>query len=245
MKMQIEAARALTYYAAWAVDRARAFQKLQEAARAASDDEKLKSARNGFRTCEKLAKLLTPMCKYYASEMCNNVTYEAISVLGGSGYMKDYKLERLYRDARITSIYEGTSELQAVAIRAGLLGGALDARLKEMGAASYPDDLSALVQAANGARLALANAMQFVKEKKDSVYTDLVARRLSDMACDIYMSYLFLQDARRGTAKKLLGRQFIPEMAGRCRNHEQVITSGADIPIRHGRELLLPDVPEA
>jgi hypothetical protein len=245
MKVGIEGGRALLYDAARIVDLADGLEA--KLAKISPQDLLHPASGGGARAMamRKLANVLTPMSKYYLCEMANRVAYLAIQVHGGSGFMRDYDVERFYRDARITSIYEGTSELQAVAIRAGLLGGSLDARLKEMGAASYPDDLSALVQAANGARLALANAMQFVKEKKDSAYTDLVARRLSDMACDIYMSYLFLQDASRGTAKKLLARQFIPEMAGRCRNHEQVITSGADIPIRHGRELLLPDVPEA
>ena len=70
--------------------------------------------------------MLTPMSKYYCSEMCDRVAYNAIQVLGGSGYMKDYAAERYLRDARITTIYEGTSQLQVVAAVRGVSSGAFE-----------------------------------------------------------------------------------------------------------------------
>ena len=70
--------------------------------------------------------------------MCNRVTYESISVLGGSGYMKDYPLEQLYRDARITSIYEGTSQLQVVAAIRGVTSGTAEKRFAEFAALPPP-----------------------------------------------------------------------------------------------------------
>ena len=74
----------------------------------------------GRRQLQRVNGMLTPMSKYYASEMACRVANQAIQVLGGSGYMKDYAAERYLRDARITTIYEGTSQLQVVAAVRGV-----------------------------------------------------------------------------------------------------------------------------
>ncbi len=76
--------------------------------------------------------MLTPMSKYFCSEMCNRVAYDAIQVLGGSGYMRDYACERHARDARITTIYEGTSQLQIVAAVRGVCSGTAENLIAEL-----------------------------------------------------------------------------------------------------------------
>ena len=67
------------------------------------------------------ASKLCAMCKYFAAEMCNRVAYKAVQIHGGYGYIKEYKVERFYRDARITSIYEGTTQVQQMVISSSLL----------------------------------------------------------------------------------------------------------------------------
>ena len=88
--------------------------------------EEEKERRQQIRTYKRLNGMLTPMSKYYASEMCCRVSDTAIQVLGGSGYMKDYAAERHLRDARITTIYEGTSQLQVVAAVRGVASGTFE-----------------------------------------------------------------------------------------------------------------------
>ncbi len=103
MRVQIEAARSLLYEASITLDMQRARRDY-----ATNDKEIFKKIKEAVR----FTNLLTPMIKYYASEMCNRVAYDAIQIFGGAGYMRDFDVERLYRDARITTIYEGTSQLQ-------------------------------------------------------------------------------------------------------------------------------------
>ena len=89
--------------------------------------------------------MLTPMSKYYCSEMCNTVAYDAIQVLGGSGYMRDYASERHARDARITTIYEGTSQLQVVAAVRGVCGGTAEKYLEDLASLNYADSVKDLL----------------------------------------------------------------------------------------------------
>jgi alkylation response protein AidB-like acyl-CoA dehydrogenase len=114
MKIEIEAGRALLYETAKVVDFEIGYAKQLEENRP-DDKEKAKQLKNESRKYKRYAAMLTPMSKYYCSEMSNRVTYDSIQTLGGSGYMRDYACERHARDARITTIYEGTSQLQVVA----------------------------------------------------------------------------------------------------------------------------------
>ena len=233
MKMQIEAARVLTYYAAWSLDRTHAFRKLQEAARVAGDDAKLKAARDGYRTYEKLTKLMTPMCKYYGSEMCNDVAYEAISVLGGSGYMKDYKLERLYRDARITSIYEGTSQLQVVAAISGVLAGRLNQVLVDYPVAGYTGELKEMADKVAVCHERVNQGIETLKGKGDNQIIDLYARNLVDMAMDVIIGYGFLWQSSKSEERLPITRKWIAEMEPRSKMNLETITAADRTSLTH------------
>ena len=144
---------------------------------------------------KRLAGMLTPMSKYYASEMCNRVAYDAIQVLGGSGYMKDYPVERHARDARITTIYEGTSQLQIIAAVRGVCSGAAEKYLLEFEQNTYADDLNDLLDILIQGRQQLFDAVAFVKEKPGTEYMDLKGRKLVDAAIMIIVGHLFLRQA--------------------------------------------------
>ena len=225
MKVQIEAARALTYYAALAVDRARSYRKIMDKAKEADDKEKLKEVRPAYRNYEKLAKLLTPMCKYYGSEMCNRVTYEAISVLGGSGFMKDYKLERLYRDARITSIYEGTSQLQIVAAVSGVLAGRVDAVAEGLPVDGYSGELKGLGEKLTACHSRVKKAVETLKGKGDNQLTDLYARNLVDMAIDVVCGYALLWQASVKEEKLPIARKWVVEADVKSKANLDLITT--------------------
>ena len=129
--------------------------------------------------------LLTPMSKYYVTEAAVRITSDALQVHGGSGYMRDYPIERLFRDARITNIYEGTSQLQVVAVMAGLMGGNLDGRLQEL--TSKTGDKTII-----NAQKELLEAIKHARNHEDKNYAELAGRRLTDMACDVYIKSLLL-----------------------------------------------------
>ncbi len=114
MRLNIEAGRLLLYETGKVVDKLKASSKNPNA------------DRKETKYLERLAGVLTPISKYFNAEMANKTTYDGLQVMAGNGYMKDYDMERYYRDARITNIYEGTSQLQVVASVGGILAGVLD-----------------------------------------------------------------------------------------------------------------------
>jgi 3-(methylthio)propanoyl-CoA dehydrogenase len=208
MKVDIEAARALTYETARVCDLENNNLRLLELGPPLPKDEE-KRRKQLSRSLKRLNGMLTPMSKYYSSEMCNRVAYNTIQILGGSGYMKDYAAERYYRDARITNIYEGTSQLQVVAAVRGVTSGALDTWCEQYEAKSYNDalldDLKAKLVEAHGK---VNEMVQFVKTKGNS-YLDLSSRRLVDGAVLIIIGHLLIGQGVVDERKKRIARRFI------------------------------------
>ena len=131
MKIALEAGRALLYETSRVVDHEIYLTKMTELY-PSDDKEQQKAYKQELRKIGRYAAMLTPMSKYFCSEMCNTVSYDSIQVLGGSGYMRDYASERHARDARITTIYEGTSQLQVVAAVRGVCSGTAEKYITEM-----------------------------------------------------------------------------------------------------------------
>jgi alkylation response protein AidB-like acyl-CoA dehydrogenase len=211
MQLDLQAARSLTYFATFFVDietdalRREAFGNLE-------GDEK-KANKKVVRKYGRYNKLLTPMSKYYASEMSMRVANDAIAVLGGSGYMKDYAAERHKRDARITTIYEGTSQLQVIAAVAGVISGTCQMLLEEIletpsRADAWGAEVAPLVEQIKEGMTRLGECVEFVKAQAGQ-YRDLVARKLVDMGIHLIVGALFCDQACTSVdetmaAKKLL-----------------------------------------
>jgi hypothetical protein len=138
--------------------------------------------------------MLTPMSKYFCSEMCNRVAYDSIQVLGGSGYMRDYPVERHARDARITTIYEGTSQLQIVAAVRGVCNGTAEKYLAELAQKKYDPELKNLLASLTEGTTQLFSAIAFVKQH-GTEYMDLYGRPLVDIAINLIVGYLFCDQA--------------------------------------------------
>ena len=138
--------------------------------------------------------MLTPMSKYYCSEMCNSVAYDSIQVLGGSGYMRDYACERFARDARITTIYEGTSQLQIVAAVRGVASGTAEKFMVELAGKNYDSEVADLLEILTEGRELLSEAAAYVKQQ-GTEYMDLYGRPLVDIAIDLINGYLFCSQA--------------------------------------------------
>ena len=145
----------------------------------------------------KIADGLTPLAKGLGSEYCNQNAYDCIQIHGGSGFMKDYACERIYRDARITSIYEGTTQLQVVAAIRHVLSGTYATLIEAYAAEETKAELQGVKDVlANMAEKFIA-AVAAVKEVNVQEYTDFMARRLVEMGGFTIMGYLLLSDANR------------------------------------------------
>jgi len=225
MKVMIEAARSITYEATRIMDLNNLTLKKIESG-GQTDKEALRPLRKTQRKYKKLAAMLTPFAKYYSSEMAVKVTSDAIQVLGGSGYMKDYPLEQLYRDARITTIYEGTSQLQIVAAVRGVLSGVAEEAFNELAEGNFDGPLVELAGILEKSRELLAKAVDYIKTTRSLEYTDLYARNLVDAAIDIYIGYLFLHQAKISEHKLAVAGKFIRDAYLREKSHCECITSG-------------------
>jgi alkylation response protein AidB-like acyl-CoA dehydrogenase len=193
MKIAVEAGRALLYETSRIVDIEIVLEKRLEYNPPKDKDEK-KELKQESKTVKRIAGMLTPMSKYFCSEMANRVCYDAIQVLGGSGYMKDYPVERHARDARITSIYEGTSQLQIVAAVRGVCNGTAERYMKQLAEAEYDAGVSDLLDILAEGREQLAEAVTFVKEQ-GTEYMDLYGKDLVDIAIELINGYLFCHQA--------------------------------------------------
>jgi len=201
MKIAIEAGRALLYETSRVVDMEIGCAKRLEL-NPPEDKAEAKQLKNDSRKYRRYAGMLTPMSKYYCSEMCNSVAYDSIQVLGGSGYMRDYAVERHARDARITTIYEGTSQLQVVAAVRGVCSGTAERFIVELAGLDYDDEVKDLLKMlAEGTEL-LRESVPFIKEQGND-YMDLYGRALVDMAIDLINGYLFCGQASTKVEKEV------------------------------------------
>ena len=208
MAIEIEAARALAYETGRLYDHDRNNLRVLEY-NTELDDEERRSRKKKSRVLKRMNSMLTPMSKYYCSEMSIRVADTCIQVLGGSGYMKDYAAERYLRDARITTIYEGTSQLQVVAAVRGVSSGTLDSWAEEHENRTYEDPLlEELKQELIEGKKRIAEAVAFVKERGAS-YLDLSGRRLVDSGIAVIVGHLFLGQGAKNERKKRVARRFI------------------------------------
>lgn len=191
MKAKLDASRSLLYECARFVDMYKAYDDIAKE-RTLTPDERKES-----KHYSRFADALTPLAKGMGSEYCNQNAYDCIQIHGGSGFMKDYACERLYRDARITSIYEGTTQLQVVAAIRHVTTGTYLNLIKEYQAVEVKPELQALKNRLAAMTERYAQAVETVGKVDDSAYGDFMARRLVEMAGCIVMSYLLLLDANR------------------------------------------------
>ena len=191
MKAKLDASRALLYETSRFVDMYKIYEDIAKE-RSLTPDE-----RKEMKFYNKLADACTPLGKGLSSEYCNQNAYDCIQIHGGSGFMKDYACERIYRDARITSIYEGTTQLQVVAaIRHVTTGTYLDL-IRSYEAQEVAENLKPLRDNLMAMTEKYVAAVNAVLEVKDQTYTDFMARRMVEMAGNIIMGYLLLLDANR------------------------------------------------
>lgn len=189
MKAKLDAGRALLYQCARYVD---IYKALDDIARERKLTPEERKEQKNF---SKLADSLTPLAKGMNSEYCNQNTYDAIQIHGGSGFMMDYPIQRYYRDARITSIYEGTTQLQVVAAIRYVTNGSYLAQAREFEQAEVSEAMKPLVARAKTMADKLEEATARVKEAGDAAFHDICARHLVEMAADVIMLHLLIHNA--------------------------------------------------
>ena len=199
MKARVDAARSLLYETARNVDMNYQFVAI------ARNRTLTPVERQESKIFSKKADALTPIVKGIASEIANRNAYDSVQVHGGSGYMRDYTCERIYRDARITSIYEGTTQLQVVAAIRYATGGFYTELIDEYLSHECPQHLQPCKERIERMAAAYAAALKKVQELDSQDCTDFLSRRIYEMAAGCIMSALLLIDASAG-------EQFVPSL---------------------------------
>jgi alkylation response protein AidB-like acyl-CoA dehydrogenase len=219
MKAKLDASRTILYETARFVDIYKTYMHISEE-RALDKDE-----RNELKKYQKLADIYTPLAKGLSSEFCNQLAYDAVQIHGGSGFMKDYPVERIYRDARITSIYEGTTQLQVVAAIRGVTTGGYLAQIREYESQKLTHELEYMRRTLIILTDDYEQAVAKVVDSNDNEFIDFHARRLVEMAGYIIMSYLLVIDANRDAAYTKSAKVFIKLAKSLVKGHSEVIRS--------------------
>lgn len=192
MKVKTQAIRSLLYETCRFVDMYKVYNGISEERKLEADE------RDESKKYQKLADVYTPLLKLISSEYCNQIAYDALQVHGGAGFMKDFPVERLFRDARITTIYEGTSQLQVVAAIRGVTSGTYLSHIRQVyESEKVKPEMEHLKKLLVEMTDEYENAFNHVNETKDNEYIDFQARRLVEMAGNIIMGYLLLIDSLR------------------------------------------------
>lgn len=191
MKAKLDAGRSILYQTARYVD---IYKALEDIAR---DRTLTPEERKEMKLYSRLADAFTPLAKGMNSEYANQNAYDAISVHGGSGFIMEYKCQRLFRDARIFSIYEGTTQLQVVAAIRYVTNGTYLGIIKEMLEKEVAPEFQTLKDRVAKMVEKYEDAINYVKAAGNNDLHDFLARRLYEMTAEIIMSLLILDDATR------------------------------------------------
>lgn len=205
MQAEIETGRALLYQTGLAVDMMEIYERKAEAG------EKVKTE---LKAATALADFLTPLSKFTLSELANQTAYDSLQIHGGVGYMKDFKVERLVRDARITNIYEGTTQLQVVAAIGALVKGLFEKEMESVRSMAFPEMKAEQVQIVSLLDKALT-AISTVHEMESPAFHDYAATYLVEMASMLYRLKLYLPIAEKNPDKRDILRFFLMETDAR------------------------------
>lgn len=247
IKATLEAMRSLVYRTAEAVDLDDALGSQLELMD--RKDAKYNSLRKKRDEASQAAELLTPMVKFYTSEACIRITNLALQVHGGNGYMRDYPVERLYRDARITNIYEGTSQMQVERAVAKITKGVLEELLEAYSSRDFESPrLRGLAQELGEARRVFQGCLEAIRSQRglapqaggeSGALRSLFARRLTEMGAELLMGYLLLEEGRLWERKVSVAAHFVGEAVSRVHMHAHAIHKGAAVPVREREAVLI------
>ena len=226
MRADVEATRALLAETATWVDNWKAYERV-----VAGEGEISAETRARHKQCSAIAETLTPMVKYCSTEMGNRVCYQSMQVHGGVGYMKEFNIERLFRDVRITNIYEGTSQLQVVAAIGKLLARSLDPLLAEWSAAAYPEDMATEKSILTDLTAVFQKSVDSLKAEPDRAKVDYYACDLVDQAVWLVCGWLLLRDTSVLESKKSIARTYIAGIGPKLRAAAEIVQAANQVPL--------------
>ena len=237
MRVRLESDRTLLYATSQWVDLRDRLEEKIEKLKAEGKDTAETRAR--FKEAAKISDLLTPMTKYFLTENANKITYDALQIHGGTGYMKEFNVERLARDARITNIYEGTTQLQVVAAIGGVINDILRRFFDERKQKQYKGVLEQLADHLKEMRELFLESLKYVEDKDDKYFQDVAARELVEMYGYTYVGYLLLDEAEKNTRKVFIAKRYILDALATCRKHAAAIRNDEFSDLYHADEILL------
>lgn len=220
MKAKLDASRSVLYETSRAVDLSKSYAALVNEGVKLTPEQRAE-----MKLYQRNADLLTPILKMFSSEYANQNAYDAIQVHGGTGFMKDFPVERLYRDARILTIYEGTSQLQVVAAIRHVLNGNASKLVEAYEAEEIKSELQHLRDVLAEIHKELNWAVETVKGYNDNELVDFHARRLVEIAGYLILGNLVMLDANRSDAFRKSAEVFVAYGNSIVKRHVEYIKS--------------------
>lgn len=237
MRVSLEAYRSLFYNTCvWLDKKEMLEQKLEklklEKQPIAETNERLKEA-------VKYLNLLTPLAKYFLSEGANKICYDSMQIHGGTGYMHEFGIERLSRDARITNIYEGTSQLQIVAASGGVINDVFAEHFDACEKKEYKGSLINLLSVVKEIRELFKDCLNYIKEKKDPNIQDVASKDLVELYGYIYIGFLLLDEANTDQRKVFTARRYILDALTKAKKNAEAIKNELYSDILHADTILI------
>ncbi len=192
-----------------------------------------------YKKASKVSALLTPLTKFILTESANQITYDSLQIHGGAGYMKEFTIERLARDARITNIYEGTSQLQIVAALGGVLNDLLADDFATKERKSYKGNLDRLGIHLREIRQIFLKSLKYVLDKNDIQFQDVAARELVSLYSYLYVGYLLLDEAENEPRKVFIANRYIVSALAKARANAEAIRNEQFSDLLHADEILV------
>ena len=237
MRVALESDRTLLYAACHWVDLRNKLEERIETLKAEGKDASAESAK--LKEATRNAALLTPMAKYVLSENANQIAYDSLQVHGGTGYMREFSVERLARDARITNIYEGTSQLQIVAATGGVIN---DIFVDFFAAREGRENAGSLAQLADELkemRVIFLDALKYVTDKTDKSLQSVAAKELVEIYSYLYTGWLLMDEAESDSRKVFIARRYILGAAAKTRRNWDVIKKDLYADLLHADDVLI------
>jgi alkylation response protein AidB-like acyl-CoA dehydrogenase len=236
IRVILETNRSLFYASCKWVDRRNNLEEYVE--RLKSQGKSFAEENEQFKEASKICALLTPIVKYILSESANKITYDALQIHGGAGYMKDFVIERLARDARITNIYEGTSQLQIVAAIGGVTKDLLANHFEEKEKKVYKGTLNKLAKYLKEIREIFLDCLKYVIDKNDHHFHDVSAKELVELYSYLYIGYLVLEEAEISSKKIFIANRYILSSLANARKNAESIKNEQFSDLLHADDIL-------
>lgn len=236
MRVTLETNRSLYYDTCKWVDRRNKLELHIE--RLKNQEKNFQDETDKMKWANKVCNLLNPMTKYILTESSNKITYDALQIHGGAGYMKDFTIERLARDARITNIYEGTSQLQIVAAMGGVIKDILADHFDEKMKKTYKGTLNKLADHLKEIREIFTDCLKYVQDKNDPSFQDVAAKELVDLYSFLYVGFLVLDEAEINRRKIFIANRYITNALANARKNSEAIKNEQFSDLLHADEIL-------